>query len=167
LPVEPPEESWRETPRSPLVLPEGIEAGLVGGLAVAGVFLVRDAWLGDPMRTPALLGTLLVGGAEAARTAAPAAGSAALYHAVHFFAWIALGFAASAVMRRAERGGARWLPALAVLVALLPLAALDLWVASAGIDRLHLWAGGLAGIAAMGVFLAWRHPGALRPTPAG
>jgi len=163
--VEPPEEVWRETPRASLVLPEGIEAGLIGGLAVAAVILAHDAWLGDPMRTPALLGTLLVGGAEAARTAAPAAGSAALYHAVHFFAWVGLGFAASGVMRRAERTGARWLPPLAALLAMLPLAALDVWVARAGIDRLHLWLGGLAGIAAMGVYLAWRRPGALRASP--
>lgn len=164
--MEPPEEVWRETPRAPLVLPEGIEAGLIGGLAVAGVILARDAWLGDPMHTPALLGTLLVAGAEAARAAAPAAGSAALYHAVHFFAWVALGFAASASMRRAERAGTRWLPPLGALVAILALAALDVWVVRAGIERLHLWAGGLAGIAAMGAFLAWRHPGALRSAPA-
>jgi len=164
--VEPPEEVWRETPRAPLVLPEGIEAGLIGGLAVAGVFLARDAWIGDPMHTPSMLGALLVAGREAARTAAPAAGSAALYHAVHFFAWIALGFAASGLMSRAERTGARWLPPLATVVAILPLAALDVWVQHAGTGRLHLWLGGLAGIAAMGAFLAWRHPGAVRPSPA-
>ena len=163
--MEPPEEAWSETPRAPLVLPEGIEAGLIGGLAVAGVVLAHDAWLGDPMRTPALLGALLVGGAGAARVAEPAAGSAALYHAVHFFAWVALGFAASGIFRRAERSGARWLPPLAALLAVLALAGLDAQVARAGIERLHLWVGGLAGIASMGAFLAWRHPGALRSTP--
>ena len=165
--MEPPEEAWRETQRAPLVLPEGIEAGLLGGLAVAGVFFARDVWIGDPLRTPSVLGALLVAGGEAARTAAPAAGSAALYHAVHFFAWIALGFAASGLMSRAERVGARWLPALAAVVAILLLAALDALVRSAGPGLLHLWVGGLTGIAAMGAFLAWRHPGAVRAPPAG
>ena len=160
--MEPPEEAWHEVPRSPLVLPEGIEAGLIGGLAVAGVFLARDVWIGDPMLTPSLLGALLVSGGDATRAAVPAAGSAALYNAVHFFAWVALGFAASGLMSRAERTGARWLPPLAAVVAILPLAALDVLVRSAGPDRLHLWVGGLAGIAAMGAFLAWRHPGAVR-----
>jgi len=164
--VAPPEEAWREAPRAPLVLPEGIEAGLIGGLAVAGVFFVRDAWSGDPMQTPSMLGATLVAGAAAAATSAPAAGSAALYHAVHFFLWIALGFAASSVMRGAERTGTRWLPPLAAILAILPLIALDIWVQRAGIDRLHLWLGGLAGIGAMGAFLAWRHPGALRASPA-
>ncbi|TFG98608.1 MAG: hypothetical protein E4H11_00200 [Myxococcales bacterium] len=165
--MEPPEEVWREPPRAPLVLPEGIEAGVIGGLAVAAVFFVRDAWIGDPMQTPSMLGALLVAGSQAARAAAPAAGSAALYHAVHFFAWIAFGFAASGVMRRAERTGARWIALLAAVVALLPLVALDFWVQRAGWGRLHLWMGGLAGIAAMGAFLAWRHPGALRRSSAG
>ena len=165
--MEAPEEAWREAPRAPLVLPEGIEAGLIGGLVVAGIFLVRDAWSGDAMQTPAVLGAMLVAGADAATASAPAAGSAALYHAVHFFLWIALGFAASGVMRSAERTGTRWLPPLAAIVAVLPLVALDVWTRSAGIDRLHLWMGGLAGIVAMGAFLAWRHPGALRASSAG
>jgi lysylphosphatidylglycerol synthetase-like protein (DUF2156 family) len=163
--VEPPEEIWRDPPREPLVLPEGIEAGLIGGLAVAVVFFAHDAWLGDPMRTPAVLGTLLVSGAEVARTQPPADGTAALYHAVHFFAWVAFGFVASALVKRAERTGSRWLPLVGAVAALLPLAALDLLVQGAGLDRLHLWAGGLGGIAAMGAFLAWRHPGALRSSP--
>jgi len=64
--VAPPEEVWREAPRAPLVLPEGIEAGLIGGLAVAAVFFVRDAWIGDPMQTPSMLGALLVAGAMVA-----------------------------------------------------------------------------------------------------
>lgn len=165
--MEPPEEAWRERPRSPLVLPEGIEAGLIGGLAVAAVVLARDLWIGDPMRTPGVLGALLIGGADAARSGPLKAGSAAFYHAIHFFAWIAVGFAASDLIRRAERTGARWVPPLAAALAVLALGALDLWVQRAGIERLHLWVGGLAGLATMGAFLVWRHPGAVRVPPAG
>jgi hypothetical protein len=146
--------------RSPLVLPEGVEAGLIGGLTVAAAFFVRDVWIGEPMHTPSVLGTLLVSGADAAR--APFAGAAALYHTVHFLAWVALGFAGSALMVHAERTRTRWLPPLAALLALVPLAVLDVFVRTAQLERLHLWLGGFAGILAMGAFLAWRHPGAVR-----
>ena len=148
--------------RSPLVLPEGVEAGLIGGLAVAAVFFVRDAWIGEPLHTPSVLGTLLISGADAVRTQAPVAGAAALYHGCHFLAWVALGFAGSALMTHAERTRTRWLPPLAGLLALVPLAVLDVYVRSAQLERMHLWLGGLAGILAMGAFLVWRHPGAVR-----
>jgi len=160
--VESPVEVRRGRLRSPLVLPEGIEAGLIGGVSVAAVFLVRDAWIAEPMHTPALLGTLLVSGAAAARSQGPVAGAAAIYHTFHFLAWVALGFAGSALMVHAERTRTRWLPPLAALLALVPLAVLDVYVRTAQLERLHLWLGGLTGILAMGAFLAWRHPGAVR-----
>jgi hypothetical protein len=148
--------------RSPLVLPEGVEAGLIGGLVVAAVFFVRDVWIGEALHTPSLLGTLLISGGDAVRARTPIAGAAALYHAFHFLAWVALGFAGSALMAHAERTRTRWLPLLAALLALVPLAVLDVYVRTAQLERMHLWLGGLAGILAMGAFLAWRHPGALR-----
>ena len=101
-------------------------------------------------------------GAAAARAQAPVAGAAALYHAFHFLAWVALGFAGSALMAHAERTRTRWLPPLAALLALVPLAVLDVFVRNAQLERTHLWLGGLVGILAMGGFLAWRHPGAVR-----
>jgi hypothetical protein len=160
--LESPFEGRRRRLRSPLVLPEGIEAGLVGAVSVAAVFFVHDVWIGEPLRTPSVLGTLLMSGAAAARTQAPVAGAAALYHAFHFLAWTALGFAGSALMVHAERTRAHWLPPVAALLALVPLGVLDVFVRDAQLERMHLWLGGLTGIVAMGVFLAWRHPGALR-----
>jgi len=160
--VESPVEVRRGRLRSPLVLPEGVEAGLVGGLAVAAVFFMRDLWIGEPLHTPAVLGTLLMSGAAALRSQGPVAGAAAFYHGFHFLAWVALGFAGSALMARAERTRTRWLPPLAGLLALVPLAVLDVFVRTAELERMHLWLGGLAGIAAMGAFLVWRHPGAVR-----
>jgi hypothetical protein len=148
--------------RAPLALPEGVEAGLIGGLAVAAVFFARDAWIGELLHTPSMLGALLVSGAAAVSEQAPIAGAAALYHAFHFGAWVALGFAGSALMAHAERARIRWLPPLAVLLALVPLAVLDVFVRNAQLERTHLWLGGLVGILAMGGFLAWRHPGAVR-----
>lgn len=160
--MESPVEGRHGRLRSPLVLPEGVEAGLIGGLTVAAAFFVRDVWIGEPMHTPSVLGTLLMSGADAARARAPFAGTAALYHTVHFLAWVGLGFAGSALMAHAERTRTRWLPPLAALLALVPLAVLDVFVRNAQLERMHLWLGGLAGILAMGAFLAWRHPGAVR-----
>jgi hypothetical protein len=158
-----PVEGRRRRLRSPLVMPEGVEAGLLGALTVAAVFLVRDLWIGEPpLHTPSLLGTLLMSGGLAARTQGPVTGAAALYHTFHFLAWVALGFAGSALMAHAERTRARWVPPLAAILALVPLAVLDVYVRLARLERMHLWLGGLAGIVAMGAFLAWRHPGALR-----
>jgi hypothetical protein len=144
------------------VLPEGVEAGLIGALAVAVVFYVHDVWGGEPLRTPSLLGTLLISGAAALRAQGPVEGAAPLYHTFHFLAWIVLGFAGSSLMTHAERTRTRWLPPLAVLLALVPLAVLDVYVRTAQLERMHLWVGGLVGLLAMGAFLAWRHPGALR-----
>ena len=79
-----------------------------------------------------------------------------------FLAWVALGFAGSGLMVYAERTRTRWLPPLAGLLALVPLVLLDIYVRNAQLERLHLWLGGLTGILAMGAFLAWRHPGAVR-----
>ena len=160
--MESPVEARRGRLRSPLVLPEGVEAGLIGGLTVAAVFLVRDAWIAQPMHTPTVLGALLLSGPVAALSPDPVSGAAAAYHAFHFLAWIALGFAGSALMAHAERTRTRWLPPLAALLALVPLAVLDVFVRTAQLERMHLWLGGLAGILAMGAFLAWRHPGAVR-----
>ena len=165
--VQTPFEGRRGRFRSPLVLPEGVEAGLVGAVSVAAVFFVRDVWIGEPLHTPALLGTLLVAGPDAARAQPPVAGAAVFYHAFHFLAWTALGFAGSALMSHAERTRAHWLPAVAAVLALVPLGILDVFVRSVQIERLHLWLGGLTGIVAMGAFLAWRHPGALDGAAAG
>lgn len=160
--METPVEVRRGRLRSPLVLPEGVEAGLVGAVAVAAVFFVHDLWSGEPLHTPSVLGTLLLSGPVAARTQAPIAGAAALYHAFHFLAWTALGFAGSVLMAHAERTRSYWLPPIAAVLALVPLGVLDVFVRDAQLERMHLWLGGLVGIVAMGAFLAWRHPGALR-----
>jgi hypothetical protein len=149
--------------RSALVLPEWIEAGLAGAFAVIAVFFVRDAWFREPFYTPAVLGTLLVEGLDAARWATPAPGAAAAYNVIHFIAWIVMGLVASQLMRRAEDDPRlRWLPVAGLVVALLALAGADLVLRETPLVRTDAWMGGLAGLAAMGGFLAWRHPGVFR-----
>jgi ABC-type Fe3+-siderophore transport system permease subunit len=161
-----PQHPGRERLRSPLILPEWLEAGLLGGFAVAAVFLVRDALLGEPLHTPSVLGVLLFQGLEAARATTSAPAAAVAYHAIHFSVWVVVGLVATRVMRRAEdEPGLWWLPLASLALALLFLVALDAWVRETGLTRPRLWLGGAAGLATLGGFLLWRHPGAL-PWPA-
>jgi hypothetical protein len=153
----------RARPRSSLVLPEWVEAGLLGGFVVAAVFLVRDSLLGEPLHTPSVLGVLLFQGLEAARSTTSAPGAAAAYHAIHFSVWVVVGLVGAQVMRRAEdEPRLWWLPLASLALALFFLVALEGWVRETGLTRPRLWLGGLAGLAALGGFLLWRHPGALR-----
>jgi len=84
------------------VLPSGIEAGLVGGIAVAIIFFARDLFVGHPMQTPSMLGTLMLQGAEAARTVTSAPGAAIAYNAIHFAVWIFAGSIGIQLMRQVE-----------------------------------------------------------------
>lgn len=163
VPMLPESDAARPGPRwlrPGLVLPEGLEAGLLGGGVVALTFALRDVSVGELLQTPSVLGTLLLEGPAAARGVVSAGIAALLYNAVHFTAWCVLGFTGSWVAARVEDGVApRWLPLALLLAALGVLLALDVAVAPTQLGRLHLWAGGLAGLGAMGAFLAWRHPG--------
>lgn len=144
-----------------LVLPEGLEAGLLGGIAVVAVYLLRDVIAGQAFHTPAVLGTLAFHGPEAARQVTAGTGMAGAYHVLHFGMWAVAGLAGSALMTLAEERQLRWLPWGALLVYLVGLMALDSWAQGSGLGRNYLWAGGLAGALAAGAFLAWRHPQAL------
>jgi hypothetical protein len=158
---------------SDLVLPEGVEAGLIGAVAVAAVYLVHDLTTSDWLFTPTVLGTLLYAGPDAASMvvgdpAAAEPGVAALYHFVHFAAWMIAGFAASALVKLAERRPEmRFLPLLALASLIAFFFALDADVDATGIGRLHLWVGGLSGALATTAYLLWRHPGVLRAPSGG
>jgi hypothetical protein len=149
-----------------LVLPEGLEAGLIGGFVVVLTFWVRDVSMGQPLHTPAVLGTLLLDGAVAAQGVQSDATAAVAYNGVHFALWTALGFLGSWITARVQVGAApRWLPLALLLVSLCVLVVLDGVVSATRLTRLWLWTGGLAGLGAMGAFLAWRHPGGLGLRP--
>ncbi|MDJ0852394.1 MAG: hypothetical protein QNK04_28825 [Myxococcota bacterium] len=146
-----------------LVFPAGLEAGLVGAFVVVGVYLLRDAWIGQAMHTPSVLGAFLLEGVEAARAVRTDPTAAVAYHVVHFAVWVVVGFVASALVQRAaERRELAWLPLAGLALAVLALVVIDGAVIETRLARPHLWAGGLAGVAAMGAFLLWLHPDALR-----
>lgn len=148
--------------RERTVLPEGLEAGLLGGLTVVAVYLLRDLFRGAPLHTPSVLGAYLLYGAAAARETISHAGLAAVWNGVHFAAWITAGGLGVLLLRRCEEDP-RWrlAPGLALLAFLAVCFALDGWVRETNLGRTYLWVGGFAGIAAMSAYLHWRHPTAL------
>ena len=160
---EPPVPSSSDPVGSRPVLPSGIEAGLLGGAAVAIIFLVRDLLAGTPMQTPSVLGTLMLQGPEAARTVTSAAGAAIAYNAVHFAAWVLAGSFGIVLMRQVEASASNWYrPWVAVCLLTAGCMLASARASAAGLPRMHLWLGTLAGIAAMGWFLGWCHPRAMR-----
>lgn len=158
-----PEEPRIRHTESELVLPEGIEAGLVAGTAVVLAFGVRDFALGDWLHTPSVLGVLLFQGVQAARETISAPAYAGIYHVAHYVVWIALGFVGSALARRAERDPRQRLGLVALLaLVVLPFLALEIAVPRTGLGRSHLTLGAGVGAVALGAYLVWRHPGVLR-----
>ncbi len=136
---------------------------------MVAVYLLHDlASTGGGLYTPTVLGTLLRSGADAASRvvvdpAAAEPGVAALYHSVHFVAWILAGFVGSGLVHLAERRPElRFIPVLCAVSLIALFFALDGEVRATGIGRLHLWAGGLVGATACIALLLWRHPGSMR-----
>lgn len=160
---QPPIPDDRGHTESELVLPEGIEAGLVGGTAVALVFLARDLALGDWIHTPSVLGVLLFQGLPAARETVSEPAYAGIHHVIHYAAWVVFGFVASAAARGAERDP-HWRVGLLALLAL-PVGAflaLEIALPRTALGRSHLTLGAGIGAVALGAYLIWRHPAVLR-----
>jgi hypothetical protein len=78
------------------VLREGIVAGLIGAVVVAAWFFAIDAIQGEPLRTPRLLATALLGVAD------PGVGMTA-YTALHGAAFVAFGVVGALLIAGAER----------------------------------------------------------------
>jgi len=74
------------------ILLDGLFTGMIGALLVAGWFLVLDLAVGRPLWTPALLGSVLLHGTNAAQmTTAIQPLDVAAYTAVHFLLFIGVG----------------------------------------------------------------------------
>jgi hypothetical protein len=78
------------------VLGEGIVAGVIGAAVVAVWFFAIDAIQGEPLRTPRLLGTALLGATD------PTTGIGA-YTVVHGVAFVGFGIAGALLIAGAER----------------------------------------------------------------
>jgi hypothetical protein len=144
------------------VVREGIVTGLIGAVIVAVWFLVADVIAGHPFRTPALLGAVIFNGMSQPSSFSVTTALVLGYTALHFFAFIIFGIAASITMYASERE-----PLLALGVVVLFLwfelcfAGFVTFLDQSTVQQLGWWniAGG--NILALAVIIGWyehRHP---------
>ncbi|MDX2122563.1 MAG: hypothetical protein SF070_16085 [Gemmatimonadota bacterium] len=156
------------------VLAEGLDAGLIGGSAVALWFLVRDLLAGHPLRTPSVLGELFLYGNPQPDTAGTVFGAVVVYTALHFVLFVAFAVAVAAVVRlSAQSALARFgLLMLFVIFELFFYVAVNLMSATVG-ALFPMWtvlAANLFAAVAMGFYFRQRYPemrGVLREEPLG
>ncbi len=141
------------------VMTEGIAAGIISAVILAVWFLIIDYAAGQPLRTPSILGTVILGGAGGSAISLPMVLG---YTALHFIAFIAFGIAASILVFGSEREP---LLAMGVLV-------LFLWfevsflgcvtvLNAAALEQLGWWriiAGNLLALAGMVGYFEYGHP---------
>ena len=84
------------------VVREGIVSGVIGAVIVAVWFLVYDILAGQAFHTPALLGSIIFNGMQQPDSVAVTTAIVLGYTALHFFAFIMFGVAASITMAASE-----------------------------------------------------------------
>jgi len=144
------------------VVMKGLVTGLVGAVAVAAWFFLRDLVAGAPLHTPAALGSALLLGAAGPADVSVTFGLVATYTVVHIAAFVVAGIALVALAEHVERA-----PAMAVLVVLafIVLEALVVAILAVGAEwvlgTLGWWSvavGNLLAVLTMG-WQVWRtHP---------
>ncbi len=144
------------------VVREGALAGILGAVIVAGWFLVADFLSGQPFHTPALLGAIIFNGLHQPGPVTPSAALVLGYTALHFFAFIMFGVAASITMEASEYEP---LLALGVLVLFawfeLSFAGFVTFLDQQAIVEIGWWniiGGNVLALTAIIGFYEWRHP---------
>ena len=146
---------------------DGLFTGMIGALAVAAWFFVLDLIAGHPLYTPALLGTVLLHGSQAALRDAPIAPlEIAGYTAFHFVAFVVVGLLLSYLMSLFERFPIMFFVILVVFLSLqVGFFFLNVAIGAQLLGRLPAWSVVAANVLAA-VGMAWyqwkRHPGAVR-----
>lgn len=152
-------------------LREGVVAGLIGAVAVAGWFLVVDALAREPLFTPAALGSALFMGAQSAAEVRIAVGPVVGYTALHVAAFLLFGLVAAGLVAQAEK----FPPLVWALVLLLVVfevffvgfaALLAAWI----LQEIAWWSvltGNLLAAAGMGGYLWRAHPSLQEDVRAG
>jgi hypothetical protein len=141
---------------------EGVVAGIIGGVIVAVWFLIADAAAGQPFHTPALLGSIIFHGLYQVGPVAPTAALVLAYTALHFFAFIMFGIAASITMAASEYEP---LVALGVFILFaffeLSFAAFVTFLDARAIEEIGWWnimGGNVVALASIIGYFEWGHP---------
>lgn len=141
---------------------EGLVAGLLGAVAVAGWFLLVDAVAREPLWTPAALGSALFQGAAGPEEVRVTLGTVLGYTALHLGGFLLAGMVAAGLVSQTEK----FPPMIFALLLLFVVfevfffglaLALGEWI----LESLALWAvfvGNLLAAAAMGGYLWRAHP---------
>ncbi len=144
------------------LIAEGLTVGLVGAIAVALWFFVIDIATGQPLHTPAALGSAVFLGANGAQAVSTSPAIVAAYTVLHLVAFGLVGIGFAAVVREVEQ-----FPSLAYVVVLgailLEAITFAVLVTFGGwvLGALSLWAiglGNLIAVAAMGAWMWRKHP---------
>jgi hypothetical protein len=154
--------TWWEALAANRVVREGAAAGLIGALVVAAWFLVFDLGRGQPLFTPAALGSTIFLGASSIDDVTISAVTVLGYTIFHITAFILTGFLAAAIAAAAEEQ-----PPL-VLAAVLFFAVFEAFfmgalamVAEFLLGTLAWWTiavGNLLAALSMGAYLWMHHP---------
>lgn len=82
---------------------EGVTAGTIGAVTVAVWFLCIDVSIGQPFRTPALLGATVFEGLRDPAALHPTARLVLEYTLLHWLAFVAFGLTAAGLLAAADR----------------------------------------------------------------
>ena len=140
------------------LLQDGLVAGLIGALGVALAHLVADVAAGAPLRTPTVLGQLVLGGLVSADMP-PDVATAFWFTCIHIGLWVGLGTLGSWSISLVDAH-----PRLLALVfGGFACGFITLFYAAGafqipGLPPLHLWVGTAVGSAAAAAYLVYRHP---------
>jgi len=148
--------SWGETLAEHRIVREGLIAGVLGALAVAGWFFVIDLFLGRLLYTPGAIGSALFNGVASPAGVEVTAATVLGYTLVHFVGFITMGLVFAALVTRAEES-----PPLLMGLALLfvtfetlllgLVAILAAWL----LDVVPWWSIALSNLVAAGVMVAY------------
>jgi hypothetical protein len=148
------------------MLLDGLFTGMIGALIVAVWFLILDSLAGHPLRTPALLGTLLLHGGEAARQVTIAPLEIAVYTAFHFVVFLLVGILLSWLMSLFERFPIMFFVILVVFVCLqFGFFGLNVFLGAQLLGELKAWTvavGNVLAAAGMALYQWKRHPSVIQ-----